>query len=133
MEKNTKNDPAYVEVYRRLKAEIENGTYPVGTFLPRENELEAMFGVSRTTIRKAVKLLRQEGKLEVRQGCGTMVRDYRAKQDYTRVTSVTESLQKKGYHVSVGSMMIDIIEASGRLSEELELPAGTKVARVQRL
>lgn len=128
-----KNEPAYIKVYHGLKSEIQKGVYPVNSFLPKESELEAIFGVSRTTIRKAVKLLSQEKMVEVRQGSGTRVCDYKAKQDYNRVTSVTESLQKRGYTVTTGSMMIDVIEAAGKLADELEITPNTKIARVQRL
>lgn len=133
MEKEMKNAPVYVRVYKKLKTEIEKGTYPAGTFLPKENELEEIYEVSRTTVRKAVKLLKEEGRLEVHQGCGTVVCEYKARQDYTRVTSVTESLRKKGYQVSVGSMLIDTIEADVRLAKDLKVSVGTKIARVQRL
>ena len=66
-----KNAPAYVKVYSRLKNEINKGTYPVGGFLPKECELEKIYQVSRTTVRNAVKMLVQEGLVEVRQGSGT--------------------------------------------------------------
>lgn len=62
-----KNAPAYVKVYSRLKNEINKGTYPVGGFLPKECELEKIYQVSRTTVRNAVKMLVQEGLVEVRQ------------------------------------------------------------------
>lgn len=130
---NGKNEPAYIKVYQELKSEILKGVYPINSFLPKESSLEAIFDVSRTTIRKAVKLLSQEKIVEVRQGSGTRVCDFKAKQDYNKVTSVTESLQKRGYTVSTGSMMIDIIEAVDTLAEELDIKAGTKVVRVQRL
>ncbi len=133
MENNRTNEPVYMKVYRGLKAEIQKGTYPVNSFLPKESELEGIYGVSRTTVRKAVKMLSQENILEVRQGCGTKVCDHKATQDYNKVTSVTESLRKKGYAVSTGSMMIDIVDAVGEAAEELEIPGGTKLARVQRL
>lgn len=127
------NEPAYIEVYRKLKSEIQKGTYPASSFLPRESSLEEIYGVSRTTIRKAVKMLSQEGILKVRQGCGTMVCDSRAKQNYNHVNSVTESLRKKGYEVTTGSMLIDTVEATGELAEELQVPFRTRLARVQRL
>lgn len=129
----TGNEPAYMQVYRRMKSDIQKGVYPMNSFLPKESELEEIYGVSRTTVRKAVKLLSGESILEVRQGCGTRVRDLKAKQDYNKVTSVTESLQKKGYTVTTGSMMIDSMEAGGEVAERLEIPVGTKIARVQRL
>lgn len=127
------NEPAYLKVYRGLKSEIQKGTYPASSFLPKESRLEEMYNVSRTTVRKAVKMLSEEGFLKVRQGCGTIVCDYKAKQNYNSVTSVTESLRKKGYVVTTGNMMIDIIEATDSLAEELEVPFHSKLARVQRL
>ena len=98
--KKMKNAPAYVKVYSRLKNEINKGTYPVGGFLPKECELEKIYQVSRTTVRNAVKILVQEGLVEVRQGSGTRVLNHKAIQNYNKVTSVTESLMKKGYRVT---------------------------------
>ena len=133
MDNNLKNEPAYVRVYRELKSEIQKGTYPANSFLPKESELEIIYGVSRTTVRKAIKLLSDERIIEVRQGCGTRVCSQKAKQDYNKVTSVTESLRKKGYTVTTGSMLIDTVEAEGEVAEGLELLPGTQIARVQRL
>ena len=133
MEENRKNEPVYIKVYHQIKAEIQKGTYPIGSFIPKESQLEDIYKVSRTTIRKAIKLLVEEEALEVRQGRGTKVLNYKAKQNYSRVCSVTETLRKRGYDVQIGNMEIDIIEAEGQIAEYLELPYGEKVARIQRL
>ena len=45
----------------------------VGSRLPNEFELGRLFGVGRSTIREAVKLLASRGILEVRRGSGTYV------------------------------------------------------------
>ena len=127
------NKPIYIKIYDKLKSAIKGGTYPPGSFLPTEQELETLYQVSRTTIRKAVKLLSDEGILSVRQGCGTMVMDIRTTQNYNQVTSVTESLRKRGYDVTTGSMMIDVIPASRDIAADLFIPEGTPVARIQRL
>ena len=74
-----------------------------------------------------------EGLVEVRQGSGTRVLNHKAIQNYNKVTSVTESLMKKGYRVTTSDMMIDIISADKQLADELEIPEGTSVARIQRL
>ena len=55
------NKPIYIKIYDKLKSAIKGGTYPPGSFLPTEQELETLYQVSRTTIRKAVKLLSDEG------------------------------------------------------------------------
>ena len=127
------NKPIYIIIYDKLKSAIKGGTYPPGSFLPTEQELETLYQVSRTTIRRAVKLLSDEGILSVRQGCGTMVMDIRTTQNYNQVTSVTESLRKRGYDVTTGSMMIDVIPASRDIAADLFIPEGTPVARIQRL
>lgn len=128
-----KNAPAYIKVYNRLKNEITKGTYPIGSFLPRECELEEIYQVSRTTVRNAVKMLVKDGMVEVRQGCGTRVLEHKAIQNFNKVTSVTESLEKKGYKVTTSDMMIDVIKADKQLADELGIAEKTSVARIQRL
>ena len=63
-----KNAPKYVSVYNAIKADILSSKYPTDSFLPPENELMEIYGVSRTTIRNAVNLLRDEHIVEVHQG-----------------------------------------------------------------
>lgn len=46
-----------------------------GQKLPNESELSALFGVSRTTLREAVRSLAAQGYVEVRRGRGTFVAD----------------------------------------------------------
>ena len=46
------NKPIYIIIYDKLKSAIKGGTYPPGSFLPTEQELETLYQVSRTTIRE---------------------------------------------------------------------------------
>lgn len=57
-----------------LRARIANGDWPVGGRIPPEAELSRQLGVSRNTLREAVRCLAHAGMLEVRQGDGTYVR-----------------------------------------------------------
>ena len=61
------------EVADKLKEQIGSGIYRPGDRLPVEPELMKMFGVGRSTIREAVKLLTHFGILRVQQGVGTFV------------------------------------------------------------
>ncbi|MCM2475067.1 FadR family transcriptional regulator [Rhizobium sp. CG5] len=56
-----------------IKAEILACRWPVGERLPNEAHLSAMLGVSRGTVREAVRVLVSQGFLETRQGSGTYV------------------------------------------------------------
>ncbi|MBN7769110.1 FCD domain-containing protein [Marinobacter daepoensis] len=57
-----------------LRQTIENGDWQVGARLPVEADLSDALGVSRNTIREAVRVLVHVGMLETRQGDGTYVR-----------------------------------------------------------
>ena len=54
---------------------VKEHLYQFGDKLPNENDLSKRFGISRTTLREAVRILVSDGILEVRRGCGTYVTD----------------------------------------------------------
>lgn len=47
--------------------------FTVGDKLPNENDLAAELGVSRSTLREAIRILTTSGVLEIRRGKGTFV------------------------------------------------------------
>lgn len=66
--------PLAGEIIAKLRALIQSGEWPLQRRIPAEPELMAAFGVSRGTLREAVKALAHSGMLEVRRGDGTYVR-----------------------------------------------------------
>lgn len=64
------------EVAEKITGQIEAGTYSSGEKLPIESELMKLFGVGRSTIREAIKILSNTGLLRVQQGLGTFVEDH---------------------------------------------------------
>ncbi len=64
----------YQEVAKQLERHIAEGLKP-GDLLPSERELVQMLGVSRTSVRDAIRSLELVGLLEPRQGIGTVVCD----------------------------------------------------------
>ena len=63
------------EVAQRLQEQISLGTYKTGEKLPTEPALMEVFGVGRSTIREAVRILANGGILRVQQGLGTFVEE----------------------------------------------------------
>ena len=63
--------PLYHQVYLVLRENIRNGTYAVGAALPTEPELCEAFGVSRITIKRAMRNLASEGLVLRQRGRGT--------------------------------------------------------------
>jgi DNA-binding FadR family transcriptional regulator len=56
-----------------LREQVTAGFWPVGSRIPTESELARQLGVSRNTLREAVRALIHAGLLEARQGLGTFV------------------------------------------------------------
>lgn len=63
------------EVAATLQEQILKGSYKIDQKLPVEADLMKAFGVGRSTIREAVKILVNSGFLRVQQGIGTFVED----------------------------------------------------------
>jgi GntR family transcriptional repressor for pyruvate dehydrogenase complex len=61
-------------VYDQLLNRIRKGEYPPESKLPPENDLAAMFDVSRPIVRAALGRLRDEGTVNSRQGAGSFVK-----------------------------------------------------------
>lgn len=61
------------QVAGKLQEQISLGKYRIEDKLPIEPELMKMFGVGRSTIREAIKILANSGLLRVQQGAGTFV------------------------------------------------------------
>jgi GntR family transcriptional regulator len=53
--------PPYRQIAAILRRRIESGQYPPDTRIPTESELVEAFEVARTTARRAIAALREEG------------------------------------------------------------------------
>src|SRR5436305_3094125 len=60
--------PAHELVLAQLRRSIHLGHFGAGDKLPPERELAKLLGVSRTTVREAVRVLEGEGLVEIKRG-----------------------------------------------------------------
>lgn len=102
-----------------LEQQILSGELPAGTVLPREAELCAALGVSRTVLRDAVRALVSRGLLTVRQGRGTIVAE---PSDAAFADAMVALLARSG--LTVGEVM-DARVAIESLLVRLAAEAGT--------
>lgn len=63
----------YLQVIDRIKEDIENGIYREKEQLPSEFELSKDLGISRATLREALRILEEENVIIRRHGVGTFV------------------------------------------------------------
>lgn len=67
-----------VQVFEKLRDSILTGEFQAGERLPTERELCEILDVNRSSIREALKRLEQARLIEVRQGSGCIVLDFKA-------------------------------------------------------
>ena len=138
MTKNTILDrSAGIAVWRQiletLKAEIVSGAFEKGSRLPPESDLAARFGVNRHTVRRAIAALTSEGILRADQGRGTFVAS--APLSYpigprTRFSEIVSEQDRAPSGRLIGSASED---ADALLANQLEVPLGTSLIRVETL
>lgn len=63
----------YIQIADAIRRRILAGRLALGDAVPSETELRSEFGVARTTARRAVRVLRDEGLIHTAQGEGTFV------------------------------------------------------------
>lgn len=65
--------PRYAEIFEALRSEIASGEHRIGGLLPSEASLCKRFGVSRFTVREALRRLQADGMVSRVQGAGSRV------------------------------------------------------------
>lgn len=65
--------PLYLQVIDRIKEDIDKGVYVTGERLPSEFQLSKKLGVSRATLREALRMLEDENVIVRRHGVGTFI------------------------------------------------------------
>jgi GntR family transcriptional regulator len=122
--------PKYYRLKRHLLEITE--TLAPGSPVPPERTLALDFDTSRTTVRQALAELVVEGRLERIQGKGTFVAKPKVAQAL-QLTSYTEDMRAQGLEPASRLLEIGYVPASDELAQRLDIKAGGRVLRIQRL
>lgn len=132
LETRTPRVPLYQQVSRLLRDYIVTSLAP-NDAIPTEAELEAHFGVSRATIRRAVDDLVDEGLLARRQGAGTFVLEPKLTYEPAKLTSWSDTIRTLGQEPRTRILRLQEITSPSWVSERLGLRPGTTVVWLWRL
>lgn len=114
-----------------LSNEIRRGRYKIGDRLPSEPELSLRFGVSRHTVRAALRTLQVLGLVTSQQGVGTIVQDNRLVSQYTHSFDSAQDLLQ--YATTTRARMLDRAEVAvdGKLADAFGCKPGEHWWRVR--
>jgi GntR family phosphonate transport system transcriptional regulator len=110
-----------------LLAEITSGRLPPGERLPPEPELAKRFGVNRHTLRRALGVLVQEGRLTATPGRGTFVRDRPLAYPIGRRTRFSENITAAGLTPTMRLLAARTTAADAVTARRLALEEGAAV------
>lgn len=132
---NNKNIP--IPLYYKLKEEIismiENEEVKPDELIPSERELIKKFSMSRTTVRKAIDVLVNEGYLYKVQGKGTYVKGKKFTQGLINLTSCTADIKRAGLSPEAKLISSEIRVPSKNRLHILELNDDEKVFFLERV
>lgn len=124
----------YLQVIDKIKSEIENGNYKENDKLPSEFELSKDFGVSRATLREALRILEEDSVVTRRHGVGTFVNP---KPLYTsgieQLTSVTHMIKESGKIPGSQFLSTEHVDATREDREEFAQIDLKKVVKIERI
>ena len=125
--------PLYAQAYDRLLALIEEGELQPGDQLPAETQLAEQMGISRATLREALRLLEEEGVIVRRQGVGTFVAANRhLESGLERLESVLALAARQELETRIEDLSVEQITANHALADRLQADPGIPLTRVRR-
>ena len=118
----------YQEIFNDLQEKITNGHYAAGVLLPTENDLQEYYGVSRDTVRKALRLLTEKGLIQKVQGRGSQV----LKQELLNfpvsgLTSYKELVESLGLNSETRVISLDLMTVDEAIALRTGFPEGSQV------
>jgi GntR family transcriptional regulator len=116
-----------------IQKAIQEGTYPPGSQLPSEFDLIDMLGVSRTTLREALKSLEAQRFIIRKRGRGTFVNDHPIIKDLSLNFGISEMIAQAGFTPGVIDSSVDFISADREISKALNLSEGDEVIKLDRV
>ncbi|MGH7397115.1 MAG: GntR family transcriptional regulator, partial [Candidatus Rokuibacteriota bacterium] len=126
--------PLYFRVESALQQRMNEGDLKPGDRLPSEERLAREYGVSRVTMREAMRRLDEQGYVARRRGRGTFVTErIKEKVSSTKFTGFLEDYYTEIQRVQVKSVQILEMPAPARVADALRIDQGGPVTIVRRV
>lgn len=123
----------YQRLADELRREIESGALEPNSMLASERDLSSRLGVSRETVRKALRLLEREGAVYSEQGRGTFVAPSALRQMARVLDGFTSDARRRGEEPGQIILAVEEVPASMAVAKVLDIEPRRPVMRVKRI
>ncbi|MEU6102029.1 GntR family transcriptional regulator [Streptomyces flaveolus] len=124
--------PLYHQLAQQLEAAIERGVLTPGSLLGNEVDLSVRLGLSRPTVRQAIRSLVGKGLVVRRRGVGTQVVHSRVRRPL-RLSSLYDDLEAAGQAPATRVIRNETVPAGADAAAALGVAEGTGVTVLERL
>ncbi len=126
--------PLSFSVRDELAWRITSGAIPPGSRLPTEPQLAEDLGVSRATLREALRSLEEDGFVTRRRGAGTFATHHpRLRNNLDVNFGVTEAIRASGMEPGTAETNVEITPAGAPEAQALDIAAGDPVVTIERV
>ncbi|WP_404383022.1 GntR family transcriptional regulator [Knoellia locipacati] len=125
--------PMHAVVRAELHQSIREGRFRPGDQVPTEPQLMERFGVSRTTVRRALRDLETQGLIVRQPGRGSFVAQPQVEPRLDRLTGFVEDMEALGLHASASVELIETVPAPERAADALRCEPGESVVHIERV
>lgn len=125
--------PLYQQLKTAILRDIQDGRWRPGERLPTEDALITRFRVSKITVRQALRELAEMGYIRREQGRGTFVLHPPLEEGPRELTSFTGEMRGHGRVATSRVIVQDVVEAPAAIASRLDVAAGARLFRLQRL
>lgn len=125
--------PLYAQIKEALRAKIVDGTYAPHQRLPSESDMIAAFGVSRITVRQAIRDLQNEGLLFSVHGKGTFVALPKVSQELAQLQGFGEAMHQLGHETFSDVFGLQSIKGDALVCAKLGIKTGDPVTEIRRV
>jgi GntR family transcriptional regulator len=129
----SKEVPLYYQLASLLREAISAGRYPPAARIPTEADLVHEYGLSRITVRQALRSLEEEGLIRREPGRGTFVTDRQPFTGKLALDGTLDDLISLGLSTSVKLVDIAEVTATPEDSRILEVDPGSSMTQVRRI
>lgn len=120
----------HARVAEEIVGRIRDGQWPVGSTLPSEHELSALFGVSRHTLRHALKTVAGRGLVELRQGAASKVISATEPRVYSQDFNTLREVLRYPANTVRENVLEQYVECDAALQPVLRSPLGSSWYRI---
>lgn len=125
--------PLHQVIRGHIQSMLASKAVKPGDQIPTEQEIMAIFSVSRITVRQAIGQLVASGVLVTRRGRGTFVAQPRISHQLKKLTGFVEDMDALGLKATSRVLSVAHVGAGPKEAEKLNVVEGAEITRIERL